>query len=160
MTKEKYIEEIIRRLKLSKNTKTRIRQDLFQDIQTAMDQGETLEEIISRMGTPEEAAQEFNESCGGEAVFSAGRRAAKIVMISAIILSSLFLLFQGVLFLSQWYFSANISQSVGVIGGADGPTAIFVTYQFDPVIAALKLAIPVIIIFAGILGLRWIGKQK
>ena len=159
MTKEKYVASIIRRLNLPKKTRERIRQDLLQDIQTAVEEGQTLEEVMARMGTPEEAAQEFNESYGDMSEKSGWTRILKIIFIAAIVLSSLYLIFNLIILLVTASFGMSPSQNVGIIGGADGPTAIFITSQYEPLPTILKLIVSLIVIFLAAVGIRKICRR-
>ena len=59
MTKQEYIREIVKGLDLKKSEKKRIEADLDSDIQAALEQGESMEEIMRRIGDPEEVAEEF-----------------------------------------------------------------------------------------------------
>lgn len=64
MNKEKYIKKVIRLLNCSQQQKKKIKLDLENDIEMALKNGESFEEIIQRMGTPKELAHEFNENMG------------------------------------------------------------------------------------------------
>ena len=64
MTKQEYIKEIMRALDVSKSEKKRIESDLDSDIQTALEHGESIDEVIRRMGEPEEVASEFMMNSG------------------------------------------------------------------------------------------------
>ena len=50
MTKQEYIREIVKGLDLKKSEKKRIEADLDSDIQAALEQGESMEEIMRRIG--------------------------------------------------------------------------------------------------------------
>ena len=96
MTLNQYLEEIMRRLALPKATKKRIRQDLEQDIQSAIEHGETLEQAIQRIGRPEDVARDFNESLAAPAASLSGKqKAAKVFLIIVIVLCSLSLISTG-----------------------------------------------------------------
>lgn len=60
MTAEKYVNEIIKKIKCSKKQRQEIRQQLLSDISAELENGESLENVMERMGTPREAAGEFN----------------------------------------------------------------------------------------------------
>lgn len=62
MTRDEYIKSIIKELDCSRKAKKRIQSDLENDISMALNHGETMEEIIDRMGTPEEIAEEFMDT--------------------------------------------------------------------------------------------------
>ncbi len=64
MNKKQYIKKVIRLLGCSQQQKRKIQLDLENDIEMALKQGESLEDIIQRMGAPEEVAREFNENMG------------------------------------------------------------------------------------------------
>ena len=59
MTRDEYIKNIIKELDCGRKEKRRIQSDLENDINMALDSGESMEEIIDRMGTPEEIARDF-----------------------------------------------------------------------------------------------------
>ena len=48
--------------------------------------------------------------------------------------------------------------SIGIIGGADGPTAIFVTTTLAPI--AYKVIVPLILLIIGIIGFYLLGHKK
>ncbi|MDE5866464.1 MAG: hypothetical protein K2H31_07685, partial [Lachnospiraceae bacterium] len=62
MNAEKYVNDIIKNVKCSKNKKSEIREQLLSDIHVRMDNGETLELIMEDMGTPGEISEEFNQN--------------------------------------------------------------------------------------------------
>ena len=64
MNKKQYIKKVIRLLGCSRQQKRKIQLDLENDNEMALKQRESLEDIIQRMGAPEEVAREFNENMG------------------------------------------------------------------------------------------------
>ncbi len=64
MNKKQYIKKVVKLLGCSRQQKRKIQLDLENDIEMALKQGESLEDIIQRMGAPEEVAREFNENMG------------------------------------------------------------------------------------------------
>ena len=64
MNKKQFIKKVIRLLGCSRQQKRKIQLDLENDIEMALKQRESLEDIIQRMGAPEEVAREFNENMG------------------------------------------------------------------------------------------------
>ena len=90
MTREKYVESIVKKLKCSRAKKRETRKWLESDISAAIEGGESLESIIKRMGTPENAAKEFNDNFPPEELKAAKRNkkmkaAVIIVLILAVI---------------------------------------------------------------------------
>ena len=81
MDEKRYVNAVARKLKCGKKKKKEIKRQLLSDIQMRENQGERLEEIISRMGKAEEIAESFNESISAkEQRRYAGNRVLKIVI--------------------------------------------------------------------------------
>lgn len=66
MTKEQFIDAVCQALHCSEKRKAEVARQLASDFDTAVEQGETWEEIESRLGTPGEMAAEFNEEFAEE----------------------------------------------------------------------------------------------
>ena len=62
MNAEKYVNDIIKKVKCSKVKKSEIKEQLLSDIHMRMDSGESLDLIMEDMGTPEEISEEFNQN--------------------------------------------------------------------------------------------------
>ena len=60
MTAQKYVKNIVKKIKSSRSKRLEIKNQLQSDIAAAMEQGETLDVVVNRMGTPSEVAAEFN----------------------------------------------------------------------------------------------------
>lgn len=73
MTREKYVNEIVKRLKCSGTKKKEIRRQLESDIAAALEGGEAISDIMDRMGTPPDMAKEFNDNFPPEELKAAGR---------------------------------------------------------------------------------------
>lgn len=87
MTAEKYVKAIIKKVKCGKEKRQEIRQQLLSDISIALEQGETLEEIMEQMGSVQEVAAEFNDNLPeAEHKKYAKGRVLKIAGIAAVIL--------------------------------------------------------------------------
>ena len=81
MDEKRYVTAVARKLKCGGKRKKEIKRQLLSDIQMRENQGERLEEIISRMGKAEEIAESFNESISAkEQRRYAGNRVLKIVI--------------------------------------------------------------------------------
>lgn len=59
MNEKEYVKKVLKKLPLQRNEKARLEEDLLQDIQSAMEEGESWENVQKRMGTPEQMAQEY-----------------------------------------------------------------------------------------------------
>lgn len=87
MTTEKYVNTIIRKVKCSKSRRLEIRQQLLSDIEGARENGESLENIIQRMGSAAEVAKEFNQNMpDGERKAYTRNKILKIVITVAVII--------------------------------------------------------------------------
>lgn len=94
MQQEEYIKLVMRKLQCSGQKKEEIEKELVSDIQTALANGESWEEIEARMGVPEQLAKEFNENLSPEEL--AGKKRKKGFLAVGIIIGILVLLGAGV----------------------------------------------------------------
>lgn len=93
MNQEKYIKAVLKRLKCSGGKKKEIQKELESDISGALENGESFEEIVERMGNPASLAGEFNDNFSKEEVAAFKRRKGfKIAGIIIGILAVLLLL--------------------------------------------------------------------
>lgn len=120
----KYLRQVLRKLNLPGTIKRRIAADLKTSMLAKQEAGMTDQEILAVMGAPKEVAAEFHEqmpeSCYRKHPF-------RFVCLGLSILSFLALGYELLInhFLSS-LLNAN-AESIGIIGGADGPTTVFIT---------------------------------
>ncbi len=62
MTADSYVKQIVKKIKCSRQKRQEIRRQLLADVTAAMQQGETIEAIVLRMGEPAAIAEEFNQN--------------------------------------------------------------------------------------------------
>ena len=62
MNKEQYVKKILKHIMAPGKTKARIRADILSGIESKEEQGLTMEEIVSQMGSPREVAEDFNQN--------------------------------------------------------------------------------------------------
>ncbi len=74
MNQEKYVIAVLKKLKCSGSKKKEIRKELESDIAAALENGESLEEIMARMGSPASLAREFNDNFSKEEITAFKRR--------------------------------------------------------------------------------------
>ena len=133
--------------------KARINGDIGTDIHARLEKGQSIDEIIAEMGTPQEVAAGFNEEMQDQ-LLPKGSPWRWVFLIAAILAGGAALL--SILPFLLFYFQ---SSGMGVIGGADGPTAIFITGAANllaPVLTPLWLAVPFILgCCAACVLLRW-----
>ena len=124
----RYTRAVARRLNLPKEVKARVMSDFTSSITARQEAGMTDGEIYAELGSPKKAAAELNAQMREFAYRKSPWRflfAALAVYGAAELLGSvtawiLYLVMRGQILNSE-------AASIGIIGGADGPTAIFVT---------------------------------
>jgi len=126
---KKYINAVKRRLELPRELRERVIRDFASSIAARREAGKSFEEIVAELGDPKKAAGEFNEQMkefirpkSPWRYFFAALTALGVIGLLPEVLGRVILLFMA----AKAQVSAGAS-SVGIIGGADGPTAIFVT---------------------------------
>lgn len=145
MNKIQYINSILKRVAVTDLTKNRIRADLLTEFEALEEQGISLEDIIAQKGSPEEVAKEFNANYSDTEMQRQYhlQKGLKIAAISLLSLAILLVVAGTVLINPSFWYSPEISsgESMAVIGGADGPTAIFVTGILNTVPLAFRLLV-------------------
>ena len=153
---KKYCNAVERRLNLPRDVKTRVMTDFQSSIQARREDSMTDEEIYADLGTPKQAAATLNEQMKEYAY----RKSPWRFLFAALAIYGGWELFGGLaaalLYLSM---SDPLSQaaSVGIIGGADGPTAIFVTTRVPE---WYHFGIPLLLLLVGIWGFYRFRKCK
>lgn len=160
MTKEEkkmksYMTAIERRLNLPREVRARVMTDLQSSVAARREAGQTDEEIYAELGTPEAVAAELNEQMKEYAYAKSSWRWAALAAAG---ISAAMLVFHGAqgLLVSLLNLSVREQNSLGVIGGADGPTAIFVTTTWTPADMIPWL----ILLIMGLIGWRMLSRMK
>ena len=125
---KKYLAAIARRLNMPKDVKDRVMNDFQSSIQGRREAGQTEDAIFTELGPAKKVAAELNEQMKEYTYIKSPWRWVCLAVIIGCILS---LIFGGTLGLLMHLFNASLADSVGIIGGADGPTAIFITTSPD-----------------------------
>ena len=147
---KKYLASIARRLNMPKDVKDRVMNDFQSSIQGRREAGQTDEAIFAELGPAKKVAAELNEQMKEYTYIKSPWRWVCLAIIIGCILS---LIFGGTLGLLMHLFNASLADSVGIIGGADGPTAIFITASPDYKDYVLYQAgITVLILIMSVLG--------
>ena len=128
---KRYCQAIERKLNLPREVKVRVMTDLQSSISARREAGQTDEEIFSELGTPEAVAAELNEQMREYAYTKSKWRWAAL---AAAAFAGLMLVFQGITGLLTAALNLSLAEqnSLGIIGGADGPTVLFVTSNWTP----------------------------
>ena len=158
---KKYCSDVERRLNLPRDIKHRVISDLESDIAARMEAGLSEEAILAELGTAKKMAKDLNEQMKEFTYRKSPWRflfAACAAYGAAELLDKLW----GKLF--SWYmlnhyrgFTGTEAESIGIIGGADGPTAVFVTTAVDSV---YYWWVPMVLIGVGIWGFLRLRKCK
>ena len=150
---KKYTNTIERNLNMPREVKARVMNDFISSIQGRREAGQSDEEIFAELGDPKKVASDLNEQMKEYTYVKSPWRWACFTLSIGALLS---ILFGGTLRLLVYLFNASASSSIGIIGGADGPTAIFVTTSPDYL--WYKLGISMILLILGILGFHRLSR--
>lgn len=144
---KKYTDAVARRLNMPRDVKVRVMNDFISSIQGRREAGQTDDEIFSELGSPKKAAAELNEQMKE---FTYVKSPWRWVCLAIIICCCLALLFNHGIGFVTFLFNLIINESAGAVGGADGPTHIFVTVSPD--FYQYHLTVTLILLVMGILG--------
>lgn len=125
---QKYTKAIARRLNMPSDVKDRVMTDLISSISSRREAGQTDAEIYAEFGLPKAVAAELNEQMKE---FTYTKSPWRWACLALAVLSAIILFFGGILETLTFLFNKAVNSSIGTIGGADGPTAIFVTTSKD-----------------------------
>ena len=161
----RYLKSVARKLELPKELRDRVMADFTSSVEARKEQGKTDEEIFEELGTPRVAARELNEQMKEYTYRKSPWRYlfAAIGVYGAV--EILRILWSGILFLilnGNGFFSPEAS-SIGIIGGADGPTAVFVTTSVAAstgIRTLLTGALGALLLAAGIWGFIRLSRLK
>jgi len=155
-TLKKYLAAVKRRLNLPRDVKNRVMTDFASSVQGRLEAGQSEEEIFAELGSPKKAAAELNEQMKE---FAFRKSFWRWPCLGAGILSIIAFLTRGIP-LAVISFPVHQDSTIGIIGGADGPTSIFVaaSYPLNPW-STLWWLIPVVLGFAGFFLLRRLRRK-
>ena len=150
---KKYCTSIERRLNLPWDVKNRVMNDFITTIAAMREAGITDGEIFAELGSPKKVAADLNEQMKE---FAYRKSPWRFVFLILAILSGGWLAFYAGM---MWILKLLVgfeAGSVGVIGGADGPTAVFVT-AYGPDWGLFLMAALLVI---GAAGYWWLKHRK
>ena len=152
---KKYTKAVNRKLNLPSNVKKRVMTDFTSAIQSRKEAGKTDEEIYAELGTPADVAADLNEQMKEFAYIKSPWR---WVCLALSVTSVLVLMFKGGINLMVAMLTYSLNQSVGIIGGADGPVAIFVAQPQDSMIQGMVMTALVLVM--SVLGFYFLGHMR
>ncbi len=150
----KYLRQVLRKLNLPGTVKRRISSDLKTSMLAKQEAGMTGQEIIAVMGTPKEVAAEFHAQMP-ECCYR--KHSLRFVCLGLSILSFLALVYE--LLISHFLSSLLNAESVGIIGGADGPTTVFIASAVHKGLSPDTLLFLTVTIL-GLAGYFWLSRRK
>ena len=122
---KRYVNAIEWHLRLPLREKARVMADISSAITARHEAGESYEQIMADMGKPRQVAAQFNREMGAGPSRVRWVLLALAVVLLPVTAGVLFNL--GLLFWANHWISSSQAAVIGIIGGADGPTAIFVS---------------------------------
>lgn len=155
---KKYIKRVARRLELPKAVKERVMSDFASSIEARREAGQTDEEIMTELGDPKKAAADLNEQMREYAYRKSPWRFAFLALAVAAglkLASEVLPAVVGYWVLRTFAFADPEAASIGIIGGADGPTSIFITAP-----GWVGVAVPAVLTAVGIVGYYALKKRK
>lgn len=125
---KKYVNAVERKLKMPLKMKVRINEDLGTDIHARMEAGQSVDEVLEALGSPEDVADRFNGELGAQVQSEAG-----LIRFLFLFLAVFMSVYTAYGFITDIYvrqfMDAYLRSPVTIIGGADGPTSVFVAYN-------------------------------
>ncbi len=146
---KKYCNAVERRLNLPLEVKARVMNDFSSSIHARQEAGKTDEEIYAELGTPKEAAAVLNDQMKEFAYRKSPWRFAFVALAIYGAWELLTNIAVQLLALFAKDSMTNLQGTMGIIGGADGPTAIFITTTAP---TWFHYAMPAALLIVGILG--------
>ena len=137
MSKKEFLKALKKELKGLKSSEIQKNVGYYEELISDMtENGMTEEEAVGRIGTPENAAREILDAAGTEQLCKKDPVLAVLTILSILLVSaslySLRAIGTGMFLLRRFSFSLTEDSAVSVIGGADGPTSIFVAGRISP----------------------------
>ena len=152
---KKYRKSVERKLNLPRDVKQRVMADLESSIQSRLEAGQTEDEIVAELGDPAQVAAELNEQMKE---FAYAKSPWRWACLALVVVSGLAFLYKGLVNLLVAAITFAENQSVGIIGGADGPTAIFVTQSPDSGVYSMLMS--GLILVMSIVGFYYLGHMR
>ena len=152
---QRYLKAIRRRLNLPGEIRDRVISDLRSSIQERREAGQTDREILAELGTPAQAAADLNRQMEEFTYVKSPWRWLCLVLAIG---SGLSLLWGGGLSFLTWLLNrltqAEVN-SIGIIGGVDGPTTVFITTSPDAWLYQLGMCL--LLLVMGVFGFYFLS---
>lgn len=125
---KKYTNSIERKLNMPREVKARVMNDFISSIQGRREAGQSDDAIYAELGSAKKVAAELNEQMKEYTYIKSPWR---WVCFALIILCCASIIYGGSIGVLVHLLNTSVASSVAIIGGADGPTAIFMTTSSD-----------------------------
>lgn len=155
MNTEKYLRAVRHRLNMPKDLKDRVMADFLSSIAARQEDGQEEGAILAEFGSPKAAAAELNRQM---AEYTYRKSPWRWACLGLAILSCLCLAYRGLPGLLLVLFNKVNNASMGIIGGADGPTAVFITTTPDALMYSYGMS--ALLLVMGIVGFLALRKLK
>lgn len=153
---KKYTNSVKRKLNLPSNVKACVMSDFVSAIRSRREAGKTDEEIFAEFGAPSDVAAGLNEQMKEFAYIKSPWR---WLCLTLAIICFAALLFRGGAGLAAFLMAGLLFDgNVGVIGGLDGPTQIFVAQSQESIVRGTVLA--AILLVMSIAGFYYLGHMR
>lgn len=149
-----YLRKIEWRLNLPREIRRRVMEDMANAIQERREAGQTKEEIMAELGSPKKVAAELNEQMREYTFRKSPWRF--VCLLVSVLCGGWLVWYHGVMSLLTG-FTIRESASLGIIGGADGPTSIFITSS--PNVVDWDIVIMVGMFLLGLAGYYWLCRR-
>lgn len=150
--KEQYIKQVKKELHLSAKAKKEVLRDLNEIFASAMEHGETEQQVIERLGSPKEFADNTAEQFGVHN--AASRKQKRIISIAAALLVV-------IISFVTYVIAKSGSAPEGAIGQADAMTNIQVEAEFGIDLLPIFLAVGILAaLFAAVQTIHAICKSR
>lgn len=156
---KKYLKNVRRKLNLPSDVKKRVMTDFVSSIESRREAGNTDEAIYAELGDPRDAAAVLNEQMKE---FAYVKSPWRWLCFAVMLLCVLLLLYKGMdgllVALTAWAVFGRSNDAIGIIGGADGPTQIFVTRSPDT--TAYTTGMTAVILVMSVVGFYYLGHMR
>ena len=153
---EKYLRAVRRRLDMPKEVKKRVMADFADSVEARLENGQDEAAILAELGTPKQAARELNSQMNE---YTYKKSPWRWICLALAVVSGLCLAYRGLPGLLLMLFNKANNASIGIIGGADGPTAIFVTTSTTDM-PFPSAGMYVLLLAMGLIGFAALGRLK
>lgn len=137
---KRYVNTVERNLRMDRATRLRIMRDLGSDIQARLEQGKTPEAVLAELGPAEAVAESFNRAFCGHAAPRKSRW--RWLFLAGAVLAGGLAAVWGLAGSALMLVPPAGAAGIGIIGGADGPTTIFLSSSVPPLYWGWKELIP------------------